>query len=183
MDEKLIKSFDRLEKIRIRLIKNLEHYSEEQLNYRPYNLKVLKNQWSLIQIVFHLVIWENVSIKYMQHKLIFPDTLETPGFSTFFKISLLKIGLLLRVKYSTPKFLVIPPVHPKFHDVCSTWEQSRAMLKRLIEKTPDDILKKGIFQYPPASILNMQQTLEFMQAHLKHQIRQIKARRKKLQKL
>ena len=58
MDSKLHELFERLEKQRINLLLQLESYPNEKLN-----LPAANNKWSVNQIIEHLILAEEISIK------------------------------------------------------------------------------------------------------------------------
>jgi hypothetical protein len=59
------------------------------------------------------------------------------------------------------------------HALFSTWNELRNEMSAFLESVEPQHLRKLVFRQPAAGMLSVLQTLEFMDAHLRHHIPQI----------
>ena len=171
MNADLQNLFDELEIQRKKTLDSLEALSHEQLNKAPF-----PGKWSAAQIVSHLVTAEQLSLRYMQKKVQGIKEAPDSGLWEELKISLLKISQRLPgLKFKAPKGVVENMA--QYEDLVTMtleWDKVRRELKSLLEKIPDNLVKRKIYRHAIAGYLNVKQSLLFFREHIIHHTPQIK---------
>lgn len=168
MKEKTLNKFNRLENQREKLINSYNSLSEKQLRFKPGS-----DEWNLLQVMRHLVTSEKQSLIYIQRKVARHEDVPKAGFDSTFRHVLLKIALLLPIKFKAPKIAEVKENYPDFESMKSEWDSVRDEMKYLIENSDDNILAKALYRHPRAGMLNIKQAIEFMETHISHHLKQI----------
>ena len=113
---------NRLEEERIRLFEDLEGLSTEKLDAS------VNGNWSINQILYHLWVVETSSIKYIQKKTKYPDSLVSVSPLNYLKPKILKLLLAFGVKLKAPKIVSAFPEKIDFHKLNKEWKNSRESL-------------------------------------------------------
>src|SRR5512146_1648812 len=122
MIEVLKSKFLILEKNREKLYDKLEKLDEKQLNYRPSEYK-----WSIVQIVFHLVKTEQLSVISI-NKEIKNTKSRKAGLSAFLRSTLLKYSLISPLKFKAPPILGNMPKEYSINELKTKWSTVRIKL-------------------------------------------------------
>jgi len=163
----LIDHLDRIESDRINLFSELDKLSQEQLHFRK-----APDKWNILQILDHLMTSEKLSVVYIKRKTSSGKSIERSGFRSRFRIFALKLAFILPIKYKAPKISDSTGKNPDYKELKSEWEEVRSDLKELIQKLDEKTLKSEIFKHPRVGLLNMEQTLEFLETHFTHHKKQ-----------
>ncbi len=169
MNNELQNQFNKLEKLTDELIRGVESTTTDQLHYNP------PDKWSLSQVFAHLIASEQLSIQYLKKKTLAIEEQPDTGFTEELKMLVLIISQRLPFKFKAPK--VVTDHTPAFNnlaEIVTTWNQTRAELKELLNGISADHLKRKIYKHPVAGKLNIRQTLRFFREHLIHHTPQIK---------
>ena len=171
----LVLKYIELSEIKNRILNNLVDYTAEELNFKPS-----ENEWSISQVVEHLIESETGVNKYINFKL--KNIKEQPkaGIRSFLNSKVLNKKLKSNEKFKVPKVLSEPELGNDYSDLKEKWDNSRMFLIKTVETFPKGKIKKAIFNHPVAGLLNMHQTMLFLINHLDHHIPQIDALRIKL---
>ncbi len=154
---------NRLEEERIKLFENLESLSTEKLDAS------VNGNWSINQILYHLWVVETSSIKYIQKKTKYPDSLVSVSPLTYLKPKILKLLLAFGVKLKAPKIVSTFPEKIDFHKLNKEWKNSRESLDQLIvELKEKNFDKKAILRHPILGRINLTLALDFFDFHFKH---------------
>jgi hypothetical protein len=158
----------KLEAQRVSLLHKLEKLSTEQSMFVEN-----EGQWSVLEILEHLVLSEELSVNYAFKKIESPNTLRNVKWNTGLKVQLMRFVFILNFKYKAPK-VVLPHTSksPTFEELNQRWEDSRILLEELSNKSPG-LLKKGVLNHPHVGFLNFKQMLVFIQSHYNHHLVQI----------
>ena len=168
MKEKCLTIFEKLEKKRLDIFSELDTLSDEQLHF-----KIHPEKWNILQVGFHLMTAEKLSVIYMKRKTHSEEELQKAGFKSWLRLVTLKIAFHLPFKYTAPKQTDATGKDPDYENLKSDWEKVRTQLKSLIENLDETTLKSEILKHPRVGMINMKQTLEFMELHLEHHQKQI----------
>ena len=168
MDSKIESEFNKLEKSRFQLFAKLDEKEEPELNYHPD-----KNKWSVIQVLNHLIITEQLSIKYINKKLTYRTNIKKTGLSAAIRFFVLKLMLQTPLRFKAPEIVSEAPDNGDFNYIKSQWDQTRKELRKLLDDLPEEFLNKNIFKHAIAGKMNIYQTLGFMEEHFKHHLKQI----------
>ncbi|MEX0662836.1 MAG: DinB family protein [Balneolaceae bacterium] len=169
MKEKTITVFTRLQNQREKIINTYNSLSENQLQFNPG-----PNDWNLLQVMQHLIIAEKQSLLYIQRKIARHEDVPKAGFGSVFRHTLLKIALMLPIKFKAPKIAEVKEEYPNFEEMKSEWDSIRNEMEHLIKNNDGTILAKALYKQPRAGLLNIKQALEFFEIHIAHHLKQIK---------
>ena len=136
--------------------------------------KASDGDWSTIQIINHLILSEQGTVAYMQKKLLQKDQLQKAGWKSKWRILVLKIALVLPIKYKAPKVLPDPSNDSGIEDCCQRWDSVRIQLNELLNNLPEPVFKMELFKHPVAGRMNINQAISFMTAHLARHHQQIR---------
>lgn len=164
-----LKIFAKLEKQRTEIFSVLDTLNDKQRHF-----SVAPEKWNPLQVVLHLIIAEKLSFIYMKRKVYSEDELRKAGFKSWLRLLTLKIAFSLPFKYTAPKRTDATGKNPEYESLKSDWEKVRSQLKSLIENLDEATLKSEILKHPRVGMINMKQTLDFMETHIAHHQKQIK---------
>jgi len=154
---------NRLEEERIKLFENLESLSTEKLDAS------VNGNWSINQILYHLWVAETSSIKYIQTKTKYPDSLVNVSPLTYLKPKILELLLAVGIKFKAPKIVSQFPEKIDLHKLNEQWKSSRKSLDQLIVELKQKKLdKKAILRHPILGRINLTLALDFFDFHFKH---------------
>ena len=168
MKRKTEKAFNRLEKQRMNLLSHYRSLSDEQLRFNPG-----PESWNLLQVMRHLVTAEKQSLIYIQRKISHPENTPKAGAGSRFRSLLLKLALLLPIKFKAPKIAEVEEVYPDLNEMVLEWDDVRNEYQEMILKNDAETLSKALYTHPRAGKLNIKQAIEFMEDHVAHHQKQI----------
>jgi len=168
VENKLNQLFERLEKQRINLLLQLETYPNERLN-----LPAANNKWSVNQIIEHLILAEEISIKSIQAKVLTAKHFESTGLRTAVRKFLLRIFLRSPIKFTAPALVSNPRNTTDFSELKTKWATVRQQLKELLEWLPEHVLTKCIYKHPVAGKMSIYGGVDFMYEHVRRHRQQI----------
>ena len=161
---------DSLEQERKDLHLVLQPFPDEMLNRPPAPRK-----WSAVQVMHHLIISEELSLKYLKKKLSFNPTLKKADWKAKARKGVLKFYLGLPLKFKAPKG-VNDAALPKFvslEETMERWAKARKEMRDFLEQLPEDHLDKELYKHPFAGKLTLRGMLEFFQSHFRRHREQI----------
>jgi len=167
--EKLLKSLIELDSYKKAILTDFNSLNLSQLHFKPG-----KNEWSLIQIVEHLVLSEMASTNYVSKKLLNTNLLKGDSPITKFRFSLLNLLMKSPFKFNAPsKAKIIPSQRPKLSDLELKWNIARQTMHKIIESNNETVLDKLIWKHPFAGRFNFNEMLNFCLIHLKRHFKQM----------
>lgn len=131
-------------------------------------------QWSVAQILTHILVSEQLALKYMSKKSLGIDQLADSGLLQRLKLFGLKISQRLPIKYRAPKTIVekTPPAFT--HDELQLqWTILRNDLKKFLDSLDHKHAQRLIFKHPIAGMLDASQGIAFLREHIIHHKPQI----------
>ncbi|MBC8045514.1 MAG: DinB family protein [Fimbriimonadaceae bacterium] len=151
------------------LIRSFEHLSDEQIN-----TPMQKNKWSIAQTMYHINESIEKTLRYIQKKIQYPETIEKTNFYTTVKSFLLNTTLRTDIKMKAPKGVVtLIPDHITLDEIKIKALNNSNTLQTLLEHFPDELVKRNVFKHPIAGRITMYQTMQFIDEHLLHHARQV----------
>ena len=170
-----MKDIDRALK-KFEIIENQRQYIKDQLFNLGANKCLIRpddDQWSINQVLDHLIMTEKLGYQYINKKRSTINTLQNASIISNIRRRGLSFILSLPFKYKAPK-----NVMPKFQaegleKLFVDWDQQRNLLKDLLVDLGEDI-NKELFRHPLAGRMNLIDMLEFYESHIAHHILQIK---------
>jgi uncharacterized damage-inducible protein DinB len=169
LNTRLEQLFDDLEVQREELLHELKQLSAEALQKHP------PEKWSIAQVLAHLIVSEQLSIAYLNKKMLGIESTVNTGLKEEFKMIALIISQRLPFKFKAPRMVVDKtPVYENIDQLITVWETTRSELKMVLEKFQDNQMKRKIYKHPVAGMLNIQQALRFFGEHIAHHTPQVK---------
>lgn len=172
MNTNISKRLDNLNRLTEDLYAELKNYSDEVLNRRPG-----PGQWSVMQVMEHLLLSESLSEKYVRKKLSFNPELPDSGFLGAWRVFLLRVNNeYLPIKFKAPKAVGSEalPESSSLEDVMNRWRANRASLREYLAGLPQEYFKKSIYRHPFAGLLSLSEMLDFFELHFRRHLKQIK---------
>jgi hypothetical protein len=171
MHPKLQRRIDLLNKELEELLKELEPFDEETLNHQNHD-----GQWSVHQVMHHLMRSEALSRKYLEKKMSFQPQLKTAGFPSAVRRMVLNFYLNTPFKFKAPKMVGTQqlPEHSILKDVAENWKNERTALENFLNTLPEDIIRKTVYRHPVAGRLSLDGMLDFFQQHFRRHRKQIR---------
>ena len=159
---------EELEAQRISLIHKLSSLPSDILNYQ-----IKDGKWSILQILEHIILSEELSLGYALKKTQKPSKLRNVSVKNWISGKILNRVLRLNIKYKAPA-VVYPSADGalNLHDLERRWEESRKKIFVLNDASPK-VLEKGILKHPYTGYMNFSQMLTFFSAHYVHHLSQI----------
>ncbi|MCB0598489.1 MAG: DinB family protein [Lewinellaceae bacterium] len=166
LDQRLKKMDRRLEG----LLDQLSAYDNEALNRKPAD-----GGWSALQVMHHLLLAEEGSVKYVKKKLSFNPELEPAGFSSAWRAFLLNFYFLLPLKFKAPPGVGddVLPAQSDFKEVSDRWLASRKALREYMEGLSPDLFQKSIYRHPFAGRMSLEGMVRFFDGHFERHRKQI----------
>jgi hypothetical protein len=126
-------------------------------------------------VLAHLIVSEQLSIAYLNKKMLGIESTVNTGLKEEFKMIALIISQRLPFKFKAPRMVVDKtPVYENIDQLITVWETTRSELKMVLEKFQDNQMKRKIYKHPVAGMLNIQQALRFFGEHIAHHTPQVK---------
>lgn len=147
----------------------LQPYTEEELHQQPSS-----NQWSLAQIMSHLLYVERGSLSYCRKKLLAGDDLEDVTLISQLKFRIYRTVLYSKLKIKAPEVVAHPSNEKSFEELKQVFDRTRKEMEVFIDEFPDKYLDKGIFRHPLGGRIGLQDWVQFIDAHLLHHLHQVK---------
>ena len=168
MDNKLKSKFDALEKQRAALVAYLLGSSQVLLNKNPDSL-----HWSPLQIIQHLILAEELSLKSVKAKLLLGKFEKAGAMAMVREIGLI-LALRSPIKYAAPAAVSKLPENLDLNLLIEQWEKVRMDWKELLESIESRLLMNYLFKHPVAGKLKLGGGLSFMYEHVNRHEKQIK---------
>ncbi|MCR9288172.1 MAG: DinB family protein [Bacteroidetes bacterium] len=169
MNSKIAKEIEILESDLDSLIKELQKYDDEILNRKP------ENSWSVLQVLHHLMLAEQGSLKYVKKKLSYNPELKKVNWQTKIRTLMLNFYVWSPLKFSAPKIISGDnlPTESNLNTIKEQYPMVRRDIKDFFETVPDSLLEKEIFKHALAGRLSLIGMIVFFKGHFKRHKNQI----------
>lgn len=168
MQQKFEQIFNTLEEDRKELSALLSPLSSDSLNF-----KTSEDKWSIMQIVFHVVKADRVSVLAIGKGLKSGINVKS-GSDAEIRSARLIEAMKSDVKFKAPALFAKVPDTYDLGELQKKWETSRAQLKEILEELPEEAADLELYEHPYAGRLSLMQGLEFLHHHYLHHLKQIK---------
>ena len=171
MEPSLKSYFDRLDVKLAALFEDLNKYSDDDLNWKPK-----ADQWSVLQVMIHLMLAEKAGLNYMQKKLSSgADHIPKAGILSAFSQIFLVAALRVPIKAKAPAAVSGEnlPERSSFWDIVKQWKKQREDLRAFLSTLPPEILVKQIYRDPFSGRSNAKGMLRFCDEHFHRHRKQI----------
>lgn len=159
---------DELEQQRTDLVARLSKLDSEVLNRTPS-----AGGWSAVQVLFHVIEAERLSLQYLVKKTQQPELIAKSGPWAFLKSRALGLFLRMPFKVSAPARTADVPERSELSALTRDWEEVRSGWKGFLRDFPAEHAGRAVYKHPRAGRLNLEQTLRFLIDHLRRHIGQI----------
>jgi uncharacterized damage-inducible protein DinB len=158
-----------LERQRTQLLNLISSLSKEEMSIHP------EGKWSIAQVLSHLISSEQLSVNYLNKKILGINNTPNTGLTEEVKMIVLIISQRLPIKFKAPKILAEnTTIYETADELKEAWEKVRNELRKVLERFEHDQLKRKIYKHPIAGMLNIQQMLRFFWEHINHHTPQVK---------
>ncbi len=161
--------FNKLEITTEDFFARIEGWTDSQLAQRPAN-----DEWSANQVIEHLLIAEGGTLGYMKKKTSGGwDTLEEHNMESAAAGKALVSRLSGESKLKAPSVLPEPTNQINNDELKVRWKELRIELDIFLREIKPEYYNKLLFRQPAAGMLNIQDTMRFMIAHVHHHSSQL----------
>jgi hypothetical protein len=137
--------------------------------------------WSASQVIEHILTSETGTLGYMKKKSSSGwATLEIAGFEQEKNSQALNTRLASSERFRAPSVLPEPSNKFTLQQLETTWSALRNELEEFLSGIDPIHFDKLVFRQPAAGMLNITQTLEFLNNHIQHHIPQLNRIREEL---
>lgn len=152
------------------LLHEVSAFSLEKLNARPAD-----GGWSALQTMQHLILVEELSLRYVKKKMSGPITVERPGLGAWVRNILLQVYLRTPFKFKAPSATLPENLSETatLEGVTARWLAILADWGHFLGQMPAEYLDKAVYKHPRAGRLGWAQTIDFFEAHLERHKKQI----------
>ncbi|MEK7483420.1 MAG: DinB family protein [Planctomycetota bacterium] len=169
MIELLNPLYHQLIQTRQQFFEKLRSFDGAQLSFQPK-----PNQWSMLEVMHHLILVEELVLDYVQKKLQSPlETLPKKGLKSSLTSAMIRFVLKFPVKVKIPTDRVKPEKEQTLTELSSQWNTLQDRWNALME-----IFQAGqesclVFRHPIGGPWSIVQTLQFVPEHIRHHLIQI----------
>lgn len=168
MNAALTEQYNNLEKQRAALMAFVHQEEWEKLNQAP------PGQWSVCQVLAHLITAEKLSVQYMAKKIQGIHAAANTSWREEIRMLIFKASQRLPLRYRAPVLLVEQtPAYASLAALVSDWDRVRSELKNLLEKIRDEHIGRQLLKHPVAGRVNIRHAMVFFSEHILHHHRQL----------
>lgn len=170
MDQKVEKQLQLIDQKLSHLFVDLQQYSLEKLKNKP-----TPESWSVLDVLQHLILVENASVKYVQKKLSFNPKLSNVNVGTVWRMFILKSYNWLPFKLKAPSYVNEQNFSKtaELNELIAKWQAQRHQLRDYLQTLPADVYNKEIYKHPIAGRLSLNGMLQFFDGHFDRHYKQI----------
>ncbi len=167
--EEITKKFHALEESKSEFLEQMRQIPTHNWHQQPED-----NSWSAVQVIEHLLSSEGGTLAYMMKKTSGGwESLEITGDEQKANSAKLNTRLSSDEKYAAPSILPPPANSMTAEEIEPKWATLRMKLRNFVDAIGPDHYDRLLFKQPAAGMLNISQTLDFLNLHLRHHIPQI----------
>lgn len=159
----------KMEEAKTSFLSMLSSWSTERLMAAP------KEGWSVLQIVEHLIMSENGTLDYLRRKAQAPAAeLESAGEQEAEVSRKLNLALKSDQRWEAPPVLAPPRGDQPLERLIEQWSDLRAQWKKFLDELTPEYYDKKMFRHPLDGRLNIEQTVSFVEHHIRHHVHQLR---------
>jgi len=168
MNERIGVRFERLEAVRRRVESRIDGVAHEALN-RPE----APGQWSVAQVISHIVLAETRTVGYVTKKKSDPSQLRPAGMKERLMGKLVLAAMSAPFRFRAPEVVASVPDNANPDELRAQWARVRTELALLLDSIPDSLLGTCLFKHPYGGPMTLEAALDFMVAHASRHAKQI----------
>ncbi len=170
MHSSLSPIYNRLQKSMVVLLEQIKDQPDTVLNEKPE-----RGGWSVLQVIYHIVLVEEASLAYVKKKLSFGKEIPKAGFKQAMRARYLKTFIRTPIKVKAPEMVGESkmPADIRFWEVLKKWKDNRAELEDFLDQMPDDLLKTELYKHGLVGKLTPKNMLVFFELHFNRHRKQI----------
>jgi len=153
------------------LLTEISALGDTALNKRPPG-----GGWSVVQVMHHLIISEEQSLRYVQKKLSFNPKLNDSGLMEWLRARTLWFYLNVPIKFKAPPMVGDEnlPEFATLEDTRERWLKIRGDWAGYLDKMPPEVAGKAVYRHPIAGRLGWAGMFTFFTTHLTRHLKQIR---------
>ncbi len=168
MHAQLEKQFNALEADRKQLFTDLKQYNDEMLNKKPHDAA-----WSVAEVITHMMIAEEYSLKYLQKKVLSKATVGKEGFKQKYRWLLIKAVFNFNIKFKAPD-VVDPKIEfTTLADLDKRWSETRQQMLALLNTLDNADIDRILWKHAIAGNMNLHHMVEFLGMHYHRHKKQV----------
>lgn len=166
MISELRDKFERYDRTRLALLDDLANLNDDQLKRKPG-----PREWSILQIVQHMVLAERDVMQYLPE----PKELIHRKRGLRARIFYVVVLLILRwnIRVPVPSKRMVPDGNTSLSELCQQWDENMRWFREYVDSLGPEDLKRAVFSHPVAGPLNGPQAGTLAQYHFEAHLRQI----------
>ena len=166
MISELRDKFEMYDRTRRALLDDLVGLNNDQLRRKPG-----PNDWSILQIVQHMVLAEQGVMQYLPE----PEKLIDRKRGLRARIFYLVVILILRwnIRVPVPSKRMVPDGNTSLSELRQQWDENMRWFRRYLDSLGPEDLKRAVFSHPIAGPLTGPQAGKLAQYHFEAHLRQI----------
>ena len=168
MNSKLEKDFKQLDAITQNLFADLKKYPDNVLNKKP-SLQA----WSVVEILDHLMLAEEFSLKYLQKKVLDTSTAKEENLKVKWRWFLVKLVFAFNINFKAPQVVVPTIGAATLAEMETRWNAIRVQIIQLLQSLKDEDANKDLWKHAIAGKMNLYHMVEFLGMHLNRHKKQI----------
>lgn len=162
------KQFNQLEKDRKQLFEMLRVNSDELINQKP-----AADTWSIAEVIAHLIVAEEMSLKYLSKKVLDTSKARPEGLKSKWRWLLVQIVFTFNIKFKAPEIVEPNLGYQSLADLETKWGHIRAQTYQVLAKLSDEEVNKELWKHALAGKLNLHHMLQFFGVHFNRHKTQI----------
>lgn len=165
----LQKDFNEIEASRKELFKDLEQYTEDQLNFKPS-----ADEWSILEVMNHLMMAEGGSVLYVQKKLT-NGLADLPEIDAEADDRFQQLTDYMQGDNATPAPAMVTPTFERttFAATREGWDKIRRDTAEQLERFDESNLNKATYKHLLVGRMTIRQMLGFFRLHFNRHLKQI----------
>lgn len=167
MISELRDKFERYDRTRLALLDDLVNFNDDQLKRKPG-----PREWSILQIVQHMVLAERDVMQYLPE----PKELIHRKRGLRARIFYVAVLLILRwnIRVPVPSKRMVPDGNTSLSELRQQWDENMRWFRGYVDSLGPEDLKRAVFSHPIAGPLTGPQAGKLAQYHFEAHLRQIK---------
>ena len=153
------------------LIRLMRSFDDDALSQSPG-----EGVWSPLEVLRHIIISEEGSLKYVQKKLSFNPKLSRATFFTDLRYVILLGGIYSPFRFKAPAVVVPIPAEYDLESLVSQWQNVAKELQTYFRHIDPRWLDYEVYKHPLAGRLSLIQMVGFLKHHLLRHKKQIVSR-------
>ena len=167
---KLKAYFERFDEELETLFSFIKAYSEDELNKKPS-----EKAWSVVQIMYHLMLSEEGALSYVKKKLtIGRDHIKKAGATSKLRAIVLVSSMKQPIKLTAPTYASENiPAYASIEEIRNQWLNQRNELYAFLTNQPSELFDYECYKHPVTGVMDIWGMLDFFEAHFQRHFKQI----------